>query len=441
MLEFCQIPCKPHTVQTERQGHVKNNRTLVHWVLLSVVVSAIWTMSCHAHAETLPKPKGYVNDFAELLSQEDGVNLDVELAKFEAKTSIELVVVTVKSLDGYSVEDYARNLANRWGVGKKGENNGIMFLIAPAERKMRIAVGDGLSHKLPDSEAGRIINKVVIPRFRKNQLSEGIFAGVDGIMQALDAARTNPEAAPVATSSKSPDFGEIAKVVGVILLGLIIMRIIIRRSIARREREDNRQTILSLLEELPKKIKEAGRAVYHEDVTEETKKMLKSAVEEFTREKPNAEKNPVNRDSLQALTHVARVVKVATENAAHEKDFADDARKEGPKLLAKLPDMLAEAEKRAGGDRRRLEHIAEARAKYEEVRSRTDGGSIINWVICYAILSSADSHCKAATAEYSGGGYRPETPVDRSESYASDPISIPDFGGGSTGGGGGSGSW
>lgn len=86
------------------------------------------------------------------------------------------------SLGGYPVERYATALANRWGVGRCGYNDGVLLLIAPRERKVRIAVGYGLERTLTNAKAGAIIEQRIMPAFRAGHMEQGIAAGVDGVL-------------------------------------------------------------------------------------------------------------------------------------------------------------------------------------------------------------------------------------------------------------------
>ncbi len=179
-------------------------------------------------AQELPRHRGYANDFAHLLSEDEVVKLEVELAKYDARTGIQIVVVTVKSLGGYSVEDYTRNLSNSRGVGMKGPNNGVVFLVAPAERKIHIAAGNGLAAQFSDSTARRIVDESVAPEFRKNRMNDGIFAGAHSIMQTLDAARVRPEGILGATELKFPEFGMLMLAISGMFLALIISWLSVR---------------------------------------------------------------------------------------------------------------------------------------------------------------------------------------------------------------------
>jgi uncharacterized protein len=151
-----------------------------------------------------PRPQGRVNDFAGVI---DGTTAD-ELARLiretDTLTSAEIAVVTVKSLDGMSIEEYAVRLFADWGIGRKGKDNGVLMLVAPAERRVRIEVGYGLEPILPDALAGRIIREECLPAFRANQFSRGILQGVRrlaGIIQRRETLPASERAAPRANDS------------------------------------------------------------------------------------------------------------------------------------------------------------------------------------------------------------------------------------------------
>lgn len=146
-------------------------------LLLSLLILATGAVS----AQTFPDPQGYVNDFAGLLSSQARGQLEGYLSQLETDTGAQVAVVTVKSLEGSTVEDYASRLFERWGIGKKGQDNGVLFLVALEERKLRIEVGYGLESVLTDSRCGRIRDNDVVPFFKKNDYEKGITAGVNAI--------------------------------------------------------------------------------------------------------------------------------------------------------------------------------------------------------------------------------------------------------------------
>ncbi len=132
-------------------------------------------------AQTFPDPQGYVNDFASLLSAQGRQQLEDQLSRLEQETTIEISVVTVNSLEGTTVEDYASRLFEKWGIGKKGKDNGVLLLVAKEERKVRIEVGYGLEAVLTDSRAGRILDNDVVPQFKQENYEKGITAGIAAI--------------------------------------------------------------------------------------------------------------------------------------------------------------------------------------------------------------------------------------------------------------------
>src|SRR3989338_9019865 len=159
---------------------MKTTRNAVLAVMLLLVATVT------TYAQQYPKPTGYVNDFGNLLTREQGASLNDKLAAFEKKTTIEIAVVTVFSLNNQSIEEYTRGLAKEWGVGKRGQNNGVVFLIAPKERKMRIETASGVRSVLTNSRADQIRDEAVLPRFRAGNMAQGIIDGTHAIMRILD---------------------------------------------------------------------------------------------------------------------------------------------------------------------------------------------------------------------------------------------------------------
>jgi len=145
-------------------------------ILFSIVVAFLPAVFVYAQ-EQLPEPSGYVNDFAHVLSGDDKTELESLFSELEAKTSAETAVVTVESTRPLDIEGYAVKLFEKWGIGKKGKDNGILLLVALKDRKVRIEVGYGLEGVVPDALAKQIIAQVIIPAFKKGDYSRGIVAG------------------------------------------------------------------------------------------------------------------------------------------------------------------------------------------------------------------------------------------------------------------------
>jgi len=141
---------------------------------------------------SFPNLAGRVTDLAKLLNDEQKATLDKQLAAHEAATSNQIVVVTVKSLEGMDIADYALKLGRKWGIGTEEKNNGVLLVVAPNERKVRIEVGYGLEGALPDSLAGTIVRGNILPSFRESDYPRGITNGVNAIEQAISGEYTPP---------------------------------------------------------------------------------------------------------------------------------------------------------------------------------------------------------------------------------------------------------
>nr|WP_254772357.1 TPM domain-containing protein [Sphingomonas sp. NFR04] len=133
----------------------------------------------------LPELTGRVVDNAHLLSAEAITALSQRLAVAEARTCHQLVVVTVPSLVGESIESLGLRLLNGWGIGRRFYDDGVLLLIAPNERRARIEVGFGLENSLTDAEAVMILHRDVIPRFRAGDWNGGIDAAVTSILREI----------------------------------------------------------------------------------------------------------------------------------------------------------------------------------------------------------------------------------------------------------------
>jgi uncharacterized protein len=133
-----------------------------------------------------PALSGRVVDDAGVLDAATRESLRLRLAAHEATKTNQIVVATVKSLNGNSIEDYAIRLFRHWQLGQRGKNNGVLLLHAPAERKIRIEVGYGLEGTLTDAIAKYIIQNAITPRFKANDFAGGMTRGVDDIIKVLN---------------------------------------------------------------------------------------------------------------------------------------------------------------------------------------------------------------------------------------------------------------
>ncbi len=136
-------------------------------------------------AEVSLSPVGMVNDYAGILSPEEKTSLEDISRQMEQKTSAEVVIVLVKSLEGRNLEEYAQEIFNTWGIGKKGKDNGVLILVSLTERKIRIEVGYGLEEVLTDGRCGSIIRNIMAPNFRKGDYFQGLVGAVKAIGQFI----------------------------------------------------------------------------------------------------------------------------------------------------------------------------------------------------------------------------------------------------------------
>jgi uncharacterized protein len=134
---------------------------------------------------TFPSLTGRVVDEAGLLDAAKRAEIEAKLAALEEKTTDQLVVVTVRSLQGSTIEEYGYRLGRAWAIGQKDKNNGVLLIVAPNEHKVRIEVGYGLEGTLPDAIASLIVQNSILPRFKANDYPGGIARGVDDIIKVL----------------------------------------------------------------------------------------------------------------------------------------------------------------------------------------------------------------------------------------------------------------
>src|SRR6478672_12809315 len=151
-----------------------------------------------------PALTGRVVDDAYLLGADDEAQLTADLKTLEDKSSDQLVVVTLPSLQGYAIEDYGYQLGRHWGIGTKQLNNGVLLIVAPNERKVRIEVGRGLEPTLTDALSKIIIANAILPRFRAGDFAGGIKDGVRDITLSLTGDAAEVEQRAKARHGKDP---------------------------------------------------------------------------------------------------------------------------------------------------------------------------------------------------------------------------------------------
>ena len=145
--------------------------------LIAAVIICLLVVSVALSAGIPDKPQRYVVDLAGIVDDATENRLNGYLQELEQKTTAQMVVLTILSLEGESIEDFSIAIAHdKWKLGQKGKDNGVLFLISMKDRKYRIEVGYGLEGVLPDSLVGSIGRDVLVPYFKKGDYSNGIFA-------------------------------------------------------------------------------------------------------------------------------------------------------------------------------------------------------------------------------------------------------------------------
>jgi len=132
-----------------------------------------------------PPLTGRVVDDAQLLSPQAEQRLTAELAALEQQTGHQVVVATLPDLQGYEIADYGYQLLRTWGIGRKGQDDGIILIVAPKERKVRIEVGYGLEPVMTDALSSLIISKKILPAFKQGQYEAGVVAGAEAVIQQI----------------------------------------------------------------------------------------------------------------------------------------------------------------------------------------------------------------------------------------------------------------
>lgn len=169
-------------------------------LLSALIVFGVTTLSA---AEVIPpKPAGYFNDYAGVVSREAALRFNEKLAQFERDTSNQVLVAIFRKMEtDSSIEDYTQRVAQAWGVGKKDRRNGAVLFVFIADRKMYIQVGYGLEGVLPDITAFDITERRIKPHFKQNDYEGGLATGIDLICKAIRGeykgdGKTNLERTP-----------------------------------------------------------------------------------------------------------------------------------------------------------------------------------------------------------------------------------------------------
>jgi uncharacterized protein len=174
-------------------------------------------------APTFPALTGRVVDEAGVLPPQVETDLSAKLERLEASTSRQLVIVTVPSLQGYEIEDYGYQLGRSWGIGEARKDTGVLFIIAPNERRVRIEVGYGLEPILTDALSNAILQDDVLPHFRDGSIADGVVTGADALIEqlSLPADQAKALAAEIASGEAKADPFSLF-IIGFVLFWLVV---------------------------------------------------------------------------------------------------------------------------------------------------------------------------------------------------------------------------
>jgi len=198
---------------------------------LFLLLPVVWTLSFLAGgtlevalALEVPPLTGQVNDTAHILSAGSVRLLTQSLQELARSESTQIVVLTIPSLEGESLEEYALKVAETWKIGQKGLDNGAVLLIAVNDRKVRIETGYGLEGKLTDLVAGRIIRERIVPAFRRGGFDQGVIDGVAAMIAAVKGEYTGKGKQERSRRDRGSAPFLVALVVGLVMIGSVFRR-------------------------------------------------------------------------------------------------------------------------------------------------------------------------------------------------------------------------
>jgi uncharacterized protein len=202
------------------------DRRLTRGLPLAAVAVALLWLAVTAVAQTFPALSGRIVDQANVISASARQTIETKLADLEGKSGIQLVVATVNSLEGQEIEPYANALFRNWKLGEKAKNNGVLLLVAPKERRVRIEVGYGLEGTLTDALSKVIITNAITPRLKAGDFSDGIARGVDDIITVLTTDASEWEKRPSLRLDNPPASDPINWVLILVIIVVVFLLIV-----------------------------------------------------------------------------------------------------------------------------------------------------------------------------------------------------------------------
>lgn len=190
---------------------------------LKLLLGLILIALAPGFAQNLPdksNPPKLVNDFAGVMAANEVAALEQKLVAFNDSNSTQIAIVTIKSIEGYDISDYAFKLGEKWGIGQKAKDNGILILVAPNDRKVFIATGYGAEEYVTDAMARRIIEQKFKPSFKNNNYYEGLEAGTNDIIDLLTGKfKAEPQ------EVKGKHKGSFLRIIIIIIIIIVLIKI------------------------------------------------------------------------------------------------------------------------------------------------------------------------------------------------------------------------
>ena len=183
------------------------------FILLIIIIFPFWAIALE-----VPYLSGRVNDYAKILSEGTRQLLEERLKDHEDRTTNQIAVLTISSLEGDDLEDFAERVFQTWQLGQAGKDNGVLLLIVSQDRKLRIEVGYGLEPYLTDAQGSRIIRDRIVPYFKGGDYEKGIEEGVNAILGQIEGIEELSTTDETSSPSDGGGYGFLTFVLGIISL-------------------------------------------------------------------------------------------------------------------------------------------------------------------------------------------------------------------------------
>ena len=193
-------------------------RLLTAWLLALLAFAATPALAAFP-----PRPAGPVLDQAQIIPDAAEAALDAKLKAYTQTTGRAVMVVTLTSLDGQDIAAYGPELGHQWGLGGQSTDQGLILIVAPTERKLRIEVGRGLEEYMPDVLASRIIRDTIAPKFKAGDYPGGIDAGIDAIIAQLDRSPADAKAVTEAAAAAARNDGKSQTSAGGVIFWIVLI--------------------------------------------------------------------------------------------------------------------------------------------------------------------------------------------------------------------------